>query len=115
MAGWADAVALWWAGLTLWRAGLTLWRCARLLSLALRRLGSDGRCEVHRLVLGTRAEKAGWLELVCPSAATCPDDGQLWADMVRSANGNSPGVVTMTYAPLEIGVHLVLATRPTYS
>ena len=61
----------------------------RLLVPVLRRIGSDQRCEVHTMVLGTREEKDGWLELVCPSSAACPDDGQLWTAMVSPMTRHS--------------------------
>ncbi|XP_037085036.1 C-Maf-inducing protein-like [Pollicipes pollicipes] len=56
----------------------------RSLAPVLKRIGSDPRCEVHKMVLATREEKDGWLDVVCPSSASCPDDGQLWAGMLST-------------------------------
>lgn len=53
------------------------------MSLVVRRIGSDPRCEVHRTVLGVREGKEGWFHIYCPGGLTCVDDGQLYAHMVR--------------------------------
>lgn len=48
----------------------------------LEQIGTDPRCEVHRMVLGTREDKEGWLSILCPSSLACVDEGTAWASIV---------------------------------
>jgi len=47
-------------------------------------IGTDQRCSVHQCVLGIRDGKEGWFHVVCPSSAACPDDGSLWATILKT-------------------------------
>jgi len=47
-------------------------------------IGNDSRCAVHQCVLGIRDGKEGWFHVVCPSSVACPDDGSLWAAILKT-------------------------------
>lgn len=55
----------------------------RSLIAVVRSIGLDPRCEVHRCVLPTREGRRSWLQLVCPSSSTAPDEGQLWTTILE--------------------------------
>ncbi|XP_069935697.1 C-Maf-inducing protein isoform X2 [Cherax quadricarinatus] len=46
-------------------------------------IGTDPRCEVHQMVLGTRDDKEGWLSVLCPSSLACVDEGSAWASILQ--------------------------------
>ncbi|CAL4066694.1 unnamed protein product, partial [Meganyctiphanes norvegica] len=48
------------------------------------RFGTDPRCEVHQLVMGTREDKEGWINILCPSSSACVDEGNAWAAMLET-------------------------------
>lgn len=50
----------------------------------LEQIGTDPRCEVHRMVLGTREDKEGWLSILCPSSLACVDEGTAWASILET-------------------------------
>ncbi|XP_042225826.1 C-Maf-inducing protein-like isoform X2 [Homarus americanus] len=47
-------------------------------------IGTDTRCEVHQMVLGTRDDKEGWLNVLCPSSLACVDEGSAWASILQT-------------------------------
>ncbi len=54
----------------------------RSLASVIKRIGSDARCEVHQMVLGSRDEKNSWFHQYSPSQLACSDDFELWGIMV---------------------------------
>lgn len=64
------------------------------------RLGTDGRCEVHSVVLGAREGKAGWLELYSPGSRACQDGGALWSQLLGTLVGCGCGRRRAFLAPL---------------
>ncbi|KAK3854226.1 hypothetical protein Pcinc_039278 [Petrolisthes cinctipes] len=48
------------------------------------KIGLDPRCEVHQMVLGTRDDKEGWLNVLCPSSLACVDEGAAWAAILHN-------------------------------
>ncbi|KAG0726243.1 C-Maf-inducing protein [Chionoecetes opilio] len=48
------------------------------------KIGTDPRCEVHQMVLGTREDKEGWFNVLCPSSLACVDEGIVWASILQS-------------------------------
>ncbi|XP_064099710.1 C-Maf-inducing protein-like isoform X2 [Macrobrachium nipponense] len=47
-------------------------------------IGTDPRCDVHQMVLGTREDKEGWLSVICPSSLACVDEGSAWAAILQT-------------------------------
>ena len=43
--------------------------------------------QVHSCLLSVRAGKDGWFQLYSPGGVACDDDGELFASMVRGAEG----------------------------
>ncbi|XP_023316799.1 C-Maf-inducing protein-like isoform X2 [Trichogramma pretiosum] len=54
------------------------------LSVVMRRLGRDPRCNVHRVLLPVRELRPGWLHIAAPSSPACPDEGQLFGEMLTT-------------------------------
>lgn len=48
----------------------------------MKRLANDSRCIVHRVLLPIRELRPGWIHIAAPSSPTCPDDGELFGEMV---------------------------------
>lgn len=48
------------------------------------KIGTDPRCEVHQMVLGTREDKEGWFNVLCPSSLACVDEGIVWASILQT-------------------------------
>ncbi|XP_076044287.1 C-Maf-inducing protein-like isoform X1 [Oratosquilla oratoria] len=55
----------------------------RQITAVVERIGTDPRCDVHQMVLGTREDKEGWLQILCPSSLACVDEGTAWANMLE--------------------------------
>lgn len=49
----------------------------------MRRLAKDPRCNVHKFLLPVREPNAGWVHIAAPSSPACPDQGELFGEMVR--------------------------------
>lgn len=49
----------------------------------MRNLALDSRCVVHKVLLPVREPRHGWIHIAAPSSKTCPDDGQLFGEMVK--------------------------------
>ncbi|KAL0279312.1 UNVERIFIED_CONTAM: hypothetical protein PYX00_000901 [Menopon gallinae] len=54
------------------------------LTPVIKTIGTDPHCEVHETILGIREDKAGWLNVYCPSGLVCRDDGELWCQMLET-------------------------------
>ncbi|XP_031784390.1 C-Maf-inducing protein isoform X2 [Nasonia vitripennis] len=54
------------------------------LSCVMRRLAKDPRCSVHRVLLPVREPRPGWIHMAAPSSPACPDEGQLFGDMLTT-------------------------------
>ena len=52
------------------------------LGIVMRRLAKDPRCTVHRVLLPVREPRPGWIHIAAPSSPACPDEGQLFGEMV---------------------------------
>lgn len=48
----------------------------------MRRLTQDPRCSVHKVLLPVREPRHGWIHIAAPSSTTCPDEGELFGEMV---------------------------------
>lgn len=57
------------------------------------KIGTDPRCEVHQMVLGTREDKEGWFNVLCPSSLACVDEGIVWASIVSAGSFGAVGGV----------------------
>ena len=65
-----------------------------ILMCVISRLAKDTRCVVHRVLLPVREPRPGWIHIVAPSSPDCPDQGELFGEMVifhflqSNRNGN---------------------------
>ncbi|XP_076665624.1 C-Maf-inducing protein isoform X2 [Andrena cerasifolii] len=50
----------------------------------MKRLANDSRCIVHRVLLPIRELRPGWIHIAAPSSPTCPDDGELFGEMLTT-------------------------------
>jgi hypothetical protein len=57
------------------------------LSYVMRRLAKDPRCTVHRVLLPVHEPQPGWIHIAAPSSPACPDEGQLFGEMVSPPIG----------------------------
>ncbi|XP_024936133.1 C-Maf-inducing protein isoform X2 [Cephus cinctus] len=55
-----------------------------ILLCAMQRLAKDPRCSVHRVLLPVREPRPGWIHIVAPSSPACPDQGQLFGEMLTT-------------------------------
>lgn len=53
-----------------------------ILMRVIKRLANDPRCNVHRVLLPIRELRPGWIHIAAPSSPACPDDGELFGEMV---------------------------------
>ncbi|XP_030678068.1 C-Maf-inducing protein [Nomascus leucogenys] len=63
------------------------------LKYVIQRFAEDPRQEVHSCLLSVRAGKDGWFQLYSPGGVACDDDGELFASMPRSFQGNTMPIV----------------------
>ncbi|XP_014205387.1 C-Maf-inducing protein-like [Copidosoma floridanum] len=54
------------------------------ISCVMHRLAKDPRCTVHRVLLPVREPRPGWIHIAAPSSPACPDDGQIFGEMLTT-------------------------------
>ncbi|XP_051159693.1 C-Maf-inducing protein-like [Leptopilina boulardi] len=57
------------------------------LMCVMKRLAKDPRCTVHRVLLPVRELRPGWIHIVAPSSPACPDQGELFGEMLTTLLG----------------------------
>ncbi|XP_043473276.1 C-Maf-inducing protein-like isoform X2 [Leptopilina heterotoma] len=57
------------------------------LMCVMQRLAKDPRCTVHRVLLPVREPRPGWIHIVAPSSPACPDQGELFGEMLTTLLG----------------------------
>lgn len=55
-----------------------------ILMCVINRLAKDTRCVVHRVLLPVRESRPGWIHIAAPSSPDCPDQGELFGEMVSN-------------------------------
>ncbi|XP_054010731.1 C-Maf-inducing protein-like [Hylaeus anthracinus] len=55
-----------------------------ILMCVIKRLAKDTRCIVHRVLLPVREPRPGWIHIVVPSSPACPDQGELFGEMLTT-------------------------------
>ncbi|KAK1120477.1 hypothetical protein K0M31_012454 [Melipona bicolor] len=55
-----------------------------ILMCVISRLAKDTRCVVHRVLLPVREPRPGWIHIVAPSSPDCPDQGELFGEMLTT-------------------------------
>ncbi|XP_076245591.1 C-Maf-inducing protein isoform X2 [Calliopsis andreniformis] len=55
-----------------------------ILMRVIRRIAEDPRCIVHRVLLPIREPRPGWINIAAPSSPACPDNGELFGDMLKN-------------------------------
>ncbi|XP_033217067.1 C-Maf-inducing protein-like [Belonocnema kinseyi] len=57
------------------------------LMCVMQRLAKDPRCNVHRVLLPVREPRPGWIHIAAPSSPACPDQGELFGEMLTTLLG----------------------------
>ncbi|XP_017767648.1 PREDICTED: C-Maf-inducing protein-like isoform X2 [Eufriesea mexicana] len=55
-----------------------------ILMCVINRLAKDTRCVVHSVLLPVREHRRGWIHIVAPSSPNCPDQGELFGEMLTT-------------------------------